>query len=469
MQENKVLFKNTIIYTIGGIGSKLCAYFLVPLYTLSMSTSEYGIADLYYLTIQIACAVGTVKIASALVRFVLENKSEAKSLFTAAFKVIAAATAIIAVLYFFTGHWYFGKYGIPVYYFPLFFFLAALREIVAELVKALDHNKVYVAGGIIQSLTLLIASFVLLFSLKRGIRGYIEALILANAVSIVFYSSKMQVLQYIDMRLNSKKAIGDMICYTIFLVPAALAYWVIQASDRYMVNYFMGDAAEGMYAVAYKIPGICTAFSNFFISAWYISAIHEKENKSYYSKGFISFFNLVMIVAAGIIVFDKPLARLLFQREFFQAWEYAPVLIAASLFSICDSFFEVIFAVYKDTNAIFYTTAIGAIVNIIMNYLLIPLWGIQGAAISTLFSVALVFFVRYIRMFKKGYMQIYLIRAILNSAGIILLAVTYSFVSSNRIVYLGIEIIFILLLQKNTVADIFRRVADQIGRHKNHV
>lgn len=465
MKENKVLFKNTIVYTIGGLGSKLCAYFLVPLYTLSMSTADYGIADLYYLTLQIACVVGTMKIASSLVRFVLEDKTRAVTLFTASFKVIVISTVAVAILYGLLGDVYFGRYDIPIWFFPCFFLAAAYREICAELTKALDCNRIYMIGGLVFSTALLAASFVLLVTFDRGIRGYIEALIFANCLSIAYYSVKMNMFQYINLGQKSGQTIKNMLQYSAYLVPAALAYWIIQSSDRYMVNYFMGSAASGMYGVAYKIPGICATLSSFFVSAWYISAMHEKSNKDYYTETFASLFSFITLLVMAIILFDKVLARMLFKKEFYEAWQYAPLLIAGSLFSIGYNFFEIIFATYKDTKTIFYTTLIGALANVAMNYFMIPIWGIYGASVATLISFVLVFALRCYRVYKKEYMGLKIGKLLIDSLLIIALAFTYCFGGWLRMVLLGAEVLCLMICQKDIIIEIKQKLGKKINWH----
>lgn len=92
----------------------------------------------------------------------------------------------------------------------------------------------------------------------------------------------------------------------------------------------------------------------------------------------------------------QPLSSILFAKEYYSAWSYSVILIYASIFQSLAAFIGVIYTTAKKTKMIFITTMAGAIGNIILNIILIPQFGAFGAAIATLSSYVIVWFIRLI-------------------------------------------------------------------------
>ena len=100
----------------------------------------------------------------------------------------------------------------------------------------------------------------------------------------------------------------QMLRYCIPLIPTAIFWWIMGVSDRYMVKWFLGGAANGIYAVAYKIPTILTILATVFMDAWQLSAITEssgdrESHLQFYGKTWETFASAIFLGAGGIIAF----------------------------------------------------------------------------------------------------------------------------------------------------------------------
>ena len=71
----------------------------------------------------------------------------------------------------------------------------------------------------------------------------------------------------------------QMLAYCVPLIPTAVFWWIMGVSDRYLVKWFVGSDANGIYAVAYKIPTILTILATVFMDAWQLSAIAESGDR----------------------------------------------------------------------------------------------------------------------------------------------------------------------------------------------
>ena len=157
--------------------------------------------------------------------------------------------------------------------------------------------------------------------------------------------------------------------------------------------------------VIHKIPTIIEFVQAIYSQAWQISAIKEynKKNSVEFFSNMYKIYNIIIIFTVCLIlIFLKVISRILFAKEFFIAWKYVPFLLLAILFGALAGFLGSIYAANKDSKMYAKSTAIGAMTNIILNFLLIPSMAAHGAAVATCISYVIVWILRLI--FMKKYM-----------------------------------------------------------------
>ena len=169
--------------------------------------------------------------------------------------------------------------------------------------------------------------FLLVFRL--GITGFFIAHILALLIPSLYYCAKIKPWHYFSFTGERKDVQKEMLSYSVPLIFNTIGWTINSSLDKYCVIYFYGVAASGILAVSYKIPTILSVIYSMFTQAWQISAVTEYENKSrerFYSNTF-SFVNaLGCLCCAGLILINKPLAKFLFAKDFYQAWQYVPYI-----------------------------------------------------------------------------------------------------------------------------------------------
>ena len=271
-------------------------------------------------------------------------------------------------------------------------------------------------GNIIQTLS--IAGFNILFLcvLKLQVKGYFSAYILSNFITCgyVFWVGDIkQVIQ--NFKIDKTLAI-EMIKYSVVLIPNTFMWWIINSSDRIMVAAMIGTAANGIYAISYKIPSMIQIFSNIVNQAWTYSAIRENESEDrdeYSNKIFHGIIAMALMSGVGILTVIKPFLRYYVSAEYYTAWMYTPFLIIGYVFITMGAFLATAYTVNKDSKGFLFSGCCGDIVNVILNFLLIPVFGINGAAISTGISYIAVFIYRAIdtrkylkiKFFNKRYLM----------------------------------------------------------------
>ena len=188
--------------------------------------------------------------------------------------------------------------------------------------------------------------------------------------------------------------------YCVPLIPTAIFWWIMGVSDRYMVKWFLGSDANGIYAVAYKIPTILTILAAVLLDAWQLSAIAESDGDRqarlrFFGRIWDAFASAVFLGAEGIIALSPLLIRLLAEEAYYDAWRYIPVLTLSMAAAAFSNFLGSVYVVTKRSAASFWTSLAGAGTNIVLNLWLIPRMGLQGAA-ATFASCLVVFLIRLV-------------------------------------------------------------------------
>ncbi|EME3536435.1 polysaccharide biosynthesis C-terminal domain-containing protein [Enterococcus faecium] len=451
MNKYKRLISNSLIFAVGNFGSKILLLLLVPFYTFQLTTSEYGTADLVTTTINMLLPIVTLSIYEATLRFTIgedENrqyltlKNSFLLLFLASIVFILAITIINL------------KIKIPYSEFIIIIIvLQGFQNILAQYVRAINKIKIYAINGIIMSLVLAISNIIFLKFLSFGVDGYLLSIIMSNLVSLFF----MIIVLKFDFILIVKSKVDwelfkRMLVYSVPLIPNAFMWWLMNASSRYFILFYLDATANGLFAVASKIPSILSMVQTVFFQAWQLSAIEEYDSdnkREFYSSIFYWLSTIMIICTSILILFLKPIINITMSGNYSLSWKPVPFLLIGLIFSSFSSFFGTFYIAEKKTTGVMYTSVIGGMVSLILNFILIRYFGIIGAGLSTLISFLLIWILRVRDINKFFKINIQLKRLCISISGLILQVVFIFFIDNivlnvllcfSLIVYEGIPL-----------------------------
>lgn len=459
------LSKNTLLFTINSFGSKLITFLLVPLYTNVLSTNDYGTADLMTSTAQLLIPLLTLNIQDAVLRFSLDKTKDPKNIISVGCTINSIAMCLLGVVLFLLS--YFGILNFGKEYLIFLFFSFAFGGIQNSLqmyMKAVDNVKVLVYSGLASTLFSCVSNLLLLLVFKIGILGYLISNLISHfvAILIMFFFGKI----YRDVRFTTDvNLIKEMLIYSSPLAINSVAWWINTASDKYIITFFCGAAINGIYSVAYKIPTILSTFQTIFYNAWSVSAITEfdKEDKDGFIGNTYSLYMCVSTVGCSVIlIFNKILAGMLYAKDFYDAWQCVPFLLLGVAFNGIALFEGCLFTAAKKTKDVSRTTLVGAIVNTIANFALIPFFNSIGAAFATMIGYFTVWLVRTISLQKIVRMKVNWKK---NVICIILLLIQSFFALYQNVITLCIQVIclvMLFILQYDSLRKVIFKIVSRI-------
>lgn len=387
------LGKNTLFVFIGNFGSKVIAFLMLPLYTKWLSVEDYGIVDMINVYVTLLLGVVTASIAESVFVFPKDQKMKIqKEYFSSGIFISFCFLSITGLIFIATkllsGFFNFSNvftnniwfiYGLIISSFLLFY--------VQHFIKGLGKMKLYSSIGIVLTLSIAIFSFLLIPEL--GVYGYLIATMLAYSISALYSIVISKSYSYFLFSSIKKHRYIEMLKYSIPLIPNGLMWWFIGYFNRPLLEEYTSLEAIGLFAVANKFPTLIVMMFSVFLSSWQVSAL-EEFNKNHYRE----FYNKVLrILLFGLSFFSITLAlsskwliTLVVDQEFHKSWVYIPLLTIPPLLQAVSSFSTVNFAAVKKTKFVSYGSLIGAIVSVLSNFMLIPIFGLWGAIFSIIIS-----------------------------------------------------------------------------------
>ena len=398
-RKNKytTLVSNTFLISIGTFGSKLLTFFMVRFYTEVLTPSDYGTADLIMQGANLLFPVISMGIVEGVFRFALGNPKKRRNIFSAGVWVITGGSAVLAAV---TGlTWSADLFDDVLWLMAIYTIASCYHSLCAQFIRAQGKMALYAGQGILNTVLVIGLNILFLLVFKWGIIGYVLSTAVADILCSSFLVFKEKLWQYLTVK-PGKGLLAHMLRYSVPLIPTTIFWWITSVSDRYMITAFLGSDANGIYAVAAKIPTLLTLMATIFLEAWQFSAIAEsagerKEHIRFYSKIWKIFMSAMFLAGGVVIALSQWEIRVLSADEYYSAWQYIPLLSAAMIFSSFVTFAGSIYVVEKKSLLSFGTSMAGAAVNILLNLILIPTeLGIQGAVIATFSSYFLVFLIR---------------------------------------------------------------------------
>ena len=400
MSQNKykTLVNNTMLISLGTFGSKLLVFFMVRFYTGYLSEADYGTADLITQSANLLLSVISMGITDGVFRFAIGHVKERKRIFSIGLYTITLGGLLLFGILPLLGlvpqlHPYLWLIG-------LYIMASCYHTLCAQFIRAEGKTALFAVQGMINTLLVIVLNILFLAVLHMGITGYVLSIVLADVFCALLLFVKERLWRFLTLHPGVAHW-REMLAYSIPMIPATIFWWITSVSDRYMVTGFISPAANGIYAVSYKLPTLLSIVSTIFMEAWQFSAVAESEGNrlehvQFFSRVWAAFQAVMFLAAGAITALAKPLVNVLTATPgFYEAWIYVPVLSAAMVYSSLVSFLGSVYMVEKNSMRTFITAMIGALLNIALNLLLIPSkLGVQGAAIATFVSYFVVFVIR---------------------------------------------------------------------------
>jgi O-antigen/teichoic acid export membrane protein len=407
MNKYARLGKNTILVFIGNAGAKLISLVMLPFYTRWLSVEDYGVTDIINVYVTLLLGLSTACIAEAVFIFPKGQPLEKQKSYFSSGLIFAFFTLLFTAFVFivttrvfefkklsnsFTDNAWFVYWLLATTFF---------QQYIQQFARSIDKMKIYSVTGVVLTACTALFSFILIP--RWGVFGYVFALILAHVSAALYCLLFTGAFKFFAFKSIEKSTCMEMVRYTLPLVPNTIMWWLVGAFNRPLMEYHLGMYAIGIFGVANRFSGIQTALFNIFSQSWTISVLEEfgKEGYSYFfNKMFRLIVTGLMFLFFIITISSKLIVTIFTGPNFYEAWKYIPILTFGVIFSNISALIGSNFAGAKKSKYFLYSSIWVIVSSVIFNILLIPRFGIMGAAIAAPLSFAVMAVSRIIYAWK---------------------------------------------------------------------
>ena len=397
MDKYHKLAMNSLIFAIGNLGSRFIAIIMVPLYTRFMTTGEYGQVDLVTTAISLILPIVSLAIGQAVIRFAVaySKQDDRQKIFSNAIALNVVATVLLGLVFLVLQQFHL-FHGLLAY-FTILLILQLFGDTISQFVRGIGQVRQYAINGILTTIITAGLNILLIVKWQQGIEGYLESMIVAAAISDIYLFIVSKGFTLFSVKYLNQKLLFSMLVYAIPLIPNSIMWWVINGSTRYFILFFAGVSANGLFAVANKIPSILSIATNIFSQAWQLSAFEEQDSSnkaSFYTLVFKNYYTVLFIGASLILIVTKPLIIYAVGSNFSSSWELVPFLLLASMYQSFSGFLGTTYTASLQTKGIFTTSILAAVVSFVANFVLLPIIGVYGAGIGTCLGFVAMWWIR---------------------------------------------------------------------------
>lgn len=394
LMEKSKLFKNTIFYSIGEILPRAIAFLMLPIYTRYLSPEDYGINSYTHTIIMFLFVLGTFALNTYVLRyyFIHEEAEERRTLLGTIHLTIIGLNVLILGLAFLLMPPIIDFYKIQVPwnpYFRLAFiinFFECFSIIPLVLYRVRQDAIKFVALGLTRTvLTVLLTLFFVVYQ-KRGLLGSFEAQIYVLVPYSIVYFAVMQRYARWHIRWEYLK---EGLRFSSPLLPGVICYQMLSVSDRIILERNVGIGELGIYNVACQMAFVL----NIIIQSGY-RAIEPELFRRYGKDDFYdfmrktqSFFFFVIYVSAfALCLYSQEVFFVMTTEAFHGGYLLVPALIIGVIMVGQNVIYGGVLQGEKRTKIIGAATVVGAVISVVINLLLIPLWGTYAAATASAVS-----------------------------------------------------------------------------------
>jgi len=412
-------------YTAGSLLQKIILLLLLPVFTHFLIPQEYAVYTNLVVFISFASLLYFLGFQQALFSYFYQEKTPEYhfTLISSIFIVITAFGIVLSLIII-------GfrvelsqiilrtkEFAHIMVWVSVILFFEVIYGMVLSVLNMMELSKQYILVGnfkhILLFILLVIAAAVSKFSLDTIFILMTISSGLAALVAVAVMGSIMQKFaQQIDQRkIFSTPIVKKMLAFGLIMIPGTFAMLILKVSDRYMLTYLSARSLYdvGIYAIGYRV-GMIITFLNSIVSLVYFPYAMRVADVSRAKESFKKVFNVYVIFGGllgfFVILFSPEIFKIFINKSYHEA---VKVVFFGVISNYLYGIFNIInlsFYVRKRAGNIALAVGLGAILNIVLNFMLIPKYGIYGAGVASIFAFGLIVVFNFIiaeKTYTVGY------------------------------------------------------------------
>jgi len=391
LNQFRGLLGHTLIYGLGNYGIKVFGFLLIPLYTRFLAPADYGVMALVSMYTQVMFIVMNLGQSTSLFRFYYEHDTE-----EGRERVVAASIWIVIL------------FAVPLAAIPLLFNRPLAQLILGDealwflmcigtatvlckvllrmpfaIMRAADQSKRYAGWSLARNAVSMVLAVVLVAGLHQGATGVVMSQFLAELVFCFLLTG----MTFRMLRAGFHwKDIKEQLLFGLPFVPVGAASFTLDLTNRWFLKHYYSTSDVGIFSLGYRFAEILTFAVMAFQLSWpqfLFKNRREPDAPQLYADMTAYYLAVMLFLWLGLAVFAPELLRIMATPEFYPAAALIPIISFALVFDGMGFMFNIGALFSKKTILRTISVTVAAAVNVGLNFVLIPRYGMMGAAWAT--------------------------------------------------------------------------------------
>lgn len=398
------LLLHTSAYTIGSLLITLASFISFPIFTRIFSVSEYGLLNLISATLGLLVGIAKLGVQHSIVRFygeVAAGKREVslREYYSTVIFGMAASGLILTLAWAGTSQLIPDSWWNDPRVSGLFLLTAALILLrttdsgLINILRAQEHSATYSIYSVLKKYAGLAVILVTVFYLVPGISGFFVGTLVAEGLALAGLFFYMARRCEFSLRAFSAPLERAMLLFGVPMIAYELGGIILNLGDRYVIEIFLGSEPLGLYSAAYNfceyvslilLASIGQAIMPMYVRTW--EERGEAATRQFVEQSLHFYILLGAAVVAGLAAVGEDLLGFLASDKYRAGAVVIPFVAAGMVIDGALSIIAAGLYIHKQTRVLMMLVVGTAVINVILNVLLVPRLGIAGAAVATLMS-----------------------------------------------------------------------------------
>lgn len=403
MSDIKTLVKQSSHYFFGQAAVLTAGFLSFPILTRIFSVSDYGIMSLATTTMFIAVAIVKFGMPNSIVRFYAEYCAAGQqfSFFTTIFTAISVFAVTIGFVSISGLHllaYSFGdkKLVSVLSIVALLIITGSMNDILMSFLRAEQRTKLFNLIAISRRYLSLALGIAFAMYLAGGVKGFFVGQLVSGACILLVLLFVFKNKFHFKKEKNTKKILKSTLKFGFPLVWAEFGHLLLNYIDRFIIQFYLGAGALGIYTAGYNLATHITEALvypiNYAITPIYMSILVEKgerATKEFFTKIFSYVLMILLPVVFGSIAVGRDMISVLASIKYLESYNILSYVLVGQAIYACTIILNNGLFINKKTHIYNNIMIVTCIINILLNMIMVPAYGIEGAAQATLISYIL--------------------------------------------------------------------------------
>ncbi|MBQ3819332.1 oligosaccharide flippase family protein [bacterium] len=411
-RELKAIFRDMLKYSPSKICGMLGNAIVIPIYTALLSPEQYGLYSLSIAVLSFLCIIFSDWVGLSGLRFFKQHEMTQdmpKYLTTLVTILFSNITVMFVLSYIFRG-WFYTQFNIPLKYLCAILVLiipVAVRALLFQLLRAQLKSLSFTLSTIANQIMTIFLSIFFIKVFNYGAAAMLLGMAISISLTDLILIYQSNILSWFKVQKIEWKSVIPIVMYGIPIAASSLSAWIINQSNKVIMNSIHGFSQVGLVGVAYGLtfPIFMTIFAIITVAAIprIINMYEEKIDVRPLVSKFLGYFVLVALPILTIVsVYSKEFVEIFSSNpKFYEAYIIIPYLAFGVFFMAITDYTTLQYKLAKKTYIDFTIKLRSGIIGVILNIILIPEMGLIGVGIATLAANFLYFILSIIIVLPK--------------------------------------------------------------------